>query len=85
VCLGSLPEVVMVAVNWPVNESLQVWKPESYRGESRLGSQFMGSPKGGPSFLNAQVEAGSGGALSIAGFADDSGRLESRSLSFAES
>ena len=38
----------MVAVNWPVGESLQVWKPESDRGESRLGYQTSGSPKGGP-------------------------------------
>jgi hypothetical protein len=38
----------MVAVNWPVSESLQVWKPESDRGESRLGYQISGPPKGGP-------------------------------------
>lgn len=50
-----------------------------------MGSHFEGSPNLGPSFLNAQVEAGSERALSIAGLGDDSGVCEERSLSFAES
>ena len=45
----------MVVVNWPVSESLQVWKPESDRGESRLGYQTSGPPKGGPVCLRGIV------------------------------
>ena len=44
-------DVLLMAVNWPVNESLGVWRPESDRGESRLGYQTSGPLKGGPYYF----------------------------------
>ena len=66
-------EVAMVAVDWPVSENLPVWKPESDRGESRLGYQTSGLPKGSPFVLPEArafgLEAIGVSAKSLRGFA----------------